>query len=81
LDFENLRVPPAAVPWLFAGLLLAWLALRVHLLRGRLAVREPDEPLPPASGLLLALARSHATLPALLILVATCGAAVVLAFR
>jgi|GEM_PF-5595418 len=73
VDLENMpSLPPGAFPWLLAGLVLAWLALRVWLLRGRLAQLEPGDPAPQAPRWLLALARSRATLPLLLALLAAC---------
>ena len=73
VDLENMPgLPPGAFPWLLACLLLAWLALRVWLLRSMLARRQPADPAPRAPRWLLALARSRATLPVLLALLAGC---------
>ena len=80
LDLENLPdPPPAAIAGLLVGVVLAWLALRVAILRRRLAEVAPGEP-PPASAFLLVLARSRASLPVLVLLIGACAVAVVLAF-
>jgi hypothetical protein len=68
----------AHLPWLIAGVVLAWLALRVWILRNRLALRAPGEEPPRAAGWLLALARARFTIPLLLLGIVGCAAAVVL---
>lgn len=78
LDLESLPdLPPAAFPWLLAGVLLAWLALRVALLRGQVARHVPPAPPPPAPRWLQALARTRATLPLLLLAIGACAAVTV----
>jgi hypothetical protein len=75
------EIGPATLPYLLAGIVLAWLALRVWILRNRLALREPGEAPPRAAGWLLALARARATMPLLLLGIVGCATAVVLVSR
>ncbi len=81
VDLENMPgLPPGVLPWILAGLALTWVALRVWVLRSRLAQLHPGDPAPPAPRWLLSLARSPAALPVLLALVAGCAWAVFTSF-
>jgi hypothetical protein len=71
----------AALPWLVAAVVCGWLALRVWILRNRLAVREAGEAPPSAPGWLLALARTRASLLVFALGAAACVAAAVLVSR
>jgi hypothetical protein len=81
-DLEGLPpIPPAAVPWLIGALLATWLALRVWILRGRIAARDADEAPPRALAPLRGLARNPLALPALVLLALALGAGAWLAWR
>lgn len=71
-------VPPGAVPWAVAGLVLLWLALRVRLAQSLLA-RVPDAPRP--GRWLRVLAGRRWVLPVLLGGILLCLVAVVQACR
>jgi len=72
-------LPPGVLPWLVAGLALAWLLLRVALLRGTLARRRAAGETGPVPGprWIAWLAAQRWALPLLLGLLGLCAAAAV----
>jgi hypothetical protein len=75
------EIGPATLPWLVLGVALAWLAMRVWILRNRLALRAPGEEPPKAPRWLLGLARARLTIPILLAGIVAVAAAVVFVGR
>lgn len=72
-------LPDGALPWLVAGLVLAWLLLRVALLRGTLARRRAAGETGPVPGprWIAWLSAQRWALPLLLGLLGLCAAAAV----
>jgi hypothetical protein len=79
VDLESMPdLPPGALPWLVAALLLAWLALRVALLRGQVArARAVGEAPPPGPRWLAPIAAQRLAIPVLLGLLGLCAVVLV----